>query len=90
MKSRVYTLPSTDGERLQLRTEVERDAAAVLGRVGFSVQERHRKTWAAMTMVQLRICAKVWRTTAERFSSLPPKQAVKSSPVTSSLFNAKE
>lgn len=75
MKTRVYKLPSDDEERLTLRASIERDAAAVLGRVGFSIQERHRLTWAAMTMVQMRACASLWKRTAERFNNpLPAKR----------------
>ncbi len=80
MTVRWYTLPSTNEERLRLLAEIERDAAAVLGRVGLSVQERHRKAWHSRPMTQLRRCAQAWRETAERFASLPPKLALQSGP----------
>lgn len=58
-RSRTCTLPSTNEWRLRLRTEIERDAAAVLGRVGFSVTDRYRQAWGAMGLPHLRRCAEL-------------------------------
>jgi hypothetical protein len=82
----IYTLPSTQEERLRLRAEIERAAAAVLGRIGFTVQERHRQTWGAMELPHLRRCAALWCQTAERFASLPPRKVVQSPPASAELF----
>lgn len=91
MNVRRYTLPSTQDERLQLRADIERDAAVVLGQVGFQVTDRHRHGWGAMEMPQLRRCTAAWKETAVRFASLPPKSQTPPVPVpspASSLFES--
>ena len=80
-KVRTYTMPATSDERLRLLAEIERDAAEVLGScsyerkvggkavrvsLGFTVSDRHRKTWNAMSMPDLRRCASAWAGAVER------------------------